>query len=303
MPSITGVINNGVILTGLASLPGSTSMLVVTSSGLMEFQDIPSGGGSVAWADITGKPSEFTPSSHTHPASDIVSGTLSDSLLSTNVARRDQANNLTGLQVISEGVSNTTIRLSDDGIEISRASNGSYVASIIRGAVSTSSSLALDYEANSGHYFKTGSVLRCQIGTAALVTTGGVLSVNTVSSNALTGNANSPITITTDDASASALGIVTNRTNRTSEGANAIHTWQYAGAERARLRTDGRLVSKSMQLGDLTVATLPTASSNAGLEVNVSDSSVTTFGTTVAGGGSSHVKVRSNGTNWTVMGV
>lgn len=29
------------------------------------------GGGSVAWSDITGKPSTFTPSSHTHPASQI----------------------------------------------------------------------------------------------------------------------------------------------------------------------------------------------------------------------------------------
>jgi hypothetical protein len=29
------------------------------------------GGGSVAWADITGKPSTFPPSSHTHPSSQI----------------------------------------------------------------------------------------------------------------------------------------------------------------------------------------------------------------------------------------
>lgn len=29
------------------------------------------GGGPVAWADVTGKPSTFTPSAHTHPTSDV----------------------------------------------------------------------------------------------------------------------------------------------------------------------------------------------------------------------------------------
>ena len=50
-----------------------------------------------------------------------------------------------------------------------------------------------------------------------------------------------------------------------------------------------------------TVATLPTASSsNAGTRTFVSDSSVTTFGSTVAGGGTTTVPVYSNGTNWKV---
>ena len=39
--------------------------------------NIPSGGmSSVSWSDISGKPSTFTPSAHTHSASDITSGTL-----------------------------------------------------------------------------------------------------------------------------------------------------------------------------------------------------------------------------------
>lgn len=55
---------------------------------------------------------------------------------------------------------------------------------------------------------------------------------------------------------------------------------------------------------DLTaIATLPTASTNSYKFANVSDSSVTTFGSTVAGGGSSKVMVRSNGTNWTVFAI
>ena len=55
------------------------------------------------------------------------------------------------------------------------------------------------------------------------------------------------------------------------------------------------------KLGDFTVGTLPSAVANAGYECNVTDSSVTTFGSTVAGGGSSRVKLYSNGTNWTVQ--
>jgi len=61
--------------------------------------------------------------------------------------------------------------------------------------------------------------------------------------------------------------------------------------------------NKTGKLGDYTVATLPSAASNTGHECNVTDSSVTTFGSTVAGGGSNNVKVRSNGTNWTVTGI
>lgn len=59
--------------------------------------------------------------------------------------------------------------------------------------------------------------------------------------------------------------------------------------------------NNTSKLGDFTAATLPSAASNAGHEANVTDSSVTTFGSTVAGGGSSRVKVYSNGTNWTVQ--
>lgn len=52
--------------------------------------------------------------------------------------------------------------------------------------------------------------------------------------------------------------------------------------------------------GTYTVGTLPSAAANAYKFATVSDSSVTTFGSTVAGGGSSKVQVYSNGSNWTV---
>jgi hypothetical protein len=51
----------------------------------------------------------------------------------------------------------------------------------------------------------------------------------------------------------------------------------------------------------LTVATLPSASTaGVGSRAFVTDSSVSTFGTTVAGGGSTKVPVYSDGTNWKV---
>jgi len=84
----------------------------------------------------------------------------------------------------------------------------------------------------------------------------------------------------------------------------------HLGNDALRLAADksatfnGTVTSTSTgKLGDFTVATLPSASAYAGHECNVTDSSVTTFGSTVAGGGSSRVKLYSNGTNWTVQAV
>jgi hypothetical protein len=53
-------------------------------------------------------------------------------------------------------------------------------------------------------------------------------------------------------------------------------------------------------LGTYTVATLPSAAANAGALAQVTDSSVTTNGSTVAGGGANRVPVFSDGTNWIV---
>ena len=82
-------------------------------------------------------------------------------------------------------------------------------------------------------------------------------------------------------------------TNRLEVGSSS----QFSG----NLTVTGLLNGHTAKLGDFTVATLPSAASNAGYEANVTDSSVTTFGSTVAGSGSSRVKVYSNGTNWTVQ--
>ena len=39
-----------------------------------------------------------------------------------------------------------------------------------------------------------------------------------------------------------------------------------------------------------------------GKEYDITDCSTTTWGATASGGGSNHVRVRYNGTNWTVVG-
>lgn len=44
------------------------------------------GGIAVAWGDITGKPTEFTPSAHNHSASEITSGTINTARLGSGTA-------------------------------------------------------------------------------------------------------------------------------------------------------------------------------------------------------------------------
>jgi hypothetical protein len=73
-------------------------------------------------------------------------------------------------------------------------------------------------------------------------------------------------------------------------------------SERFRINTAGDLVAtRLIGLGTFTVATLPAASANLGRIAQVTDSSVTANGTTVAGGGANRVMVFSNGTNWRVV--
>lgn len=55
-----------------------------------------------------------------------------------------------------------------------------------------------------------------------------------------------------------------------------------------------------VNIGTFTVATLPSASANAGAFAQVTNSNSTTNGSTVAGGGSSRVPVFSNGTDWII---
>lgn len=68
------------------------------------------------------------------------------------------------------------------------------------------------------------------------------------------------------------------------------------------MRVDFQLVTLNglLSLATYTVATLPSASANAGRIAQVTDSNTTTNGSTVGGGGANRVPVFSNGTNWIV---
>lgn len=102
---------------------------------------------------------------------------------------------------------------------------------------------------------------------------------------------------------------VTNSTDASSATADTFLSRESAGVWRmgttstgsdAGLKCGAITASALMCAGAYTVATLPSASSNAGKFAQVTDSSVTTFGSTVSGGGSNRVPVFSNGTNWVV---
>jgi hypothetical protein len=64
--------------------------------------------------------------------------------------------------------------------------------------------------------------------------------------------------------------------------------------------TNGLVYLKGVRPVGSTVANLPTASGNTGMLATVTDATVTTIGTTVAGGGGNTVLVWSNGTNWRI---
>lgn len=72
------------------------------------------------------------------------------------------------------------------------------------------------------------------------------------------------------------------------------------GAPRG-LSVSSLTASGLVSVGTYTVATLPSASANAGRLAQVTDSSVTANGSAVAGGGANRVLVYSNGTTWDVV--
>lgn len=84
-------------------------------------------------------------------------------------------------------------------------------------------------------------------------------------------------------------------------GGNFLNLYGDVGANNLWIDAGALTISGLVSVGAYTVATLPSASANAGRFAQVTDSSVTTNGSNVAGGGSSRVMVFSNGTNWKVI--
>jgi hypothetical protein len=89
------------------------------------------------------------------------------------------------------------------------------------------------------------------------------------------------------------------RLSRTSAGLMRVGTT--ANNASGSLELTNLTASGLIGLGAYTVATLPSASANAGRIAQVTDSSVTANGTAAAGGGSNRVMVFSNGTTWDVV--
>jgi hypothetical protein len=74
-----------------------------------------------------------------------------------------------------------------------------------------------------------------------------------------------------------------------------------AGSFSGSLKLTNLQAVAAITLGESTVATLPTASTNARKRYEVTDASAPSVGATVSGGGSDKCTVRSNGANWIVI--
>jgi hypothetical protein len=80
-----------------------------------------------------------------------------------------------------------------------------------------------------------------------------------------------------------------------------IYQDQYSNVLRLYFNQLDKILSQLQANVPVTVANLPSAATaGAGSRAFVTDSSVSTFGTTVAAGGSTKVPVYSDGTNWKV---
>lgn len=85
-------------------------------------------------------------------------------------------------------------------------------------------------------------------------------------------------------------------------GAFYFNTGTGFGTTRVTIAHSGNVtLSALLFCGVYTVATLPSAAANAGALAQVTDSSVTTNGSAVSGGGSNRVVVFSNGSTWDVV--
>ena len=89
--------------------------------------------------------------------------------------------------------------------------------------------------------------------------------------------------------------------------ANFLETKNFAGTTVFSIGSAGNIscgaitASALVTVGVYTVATLPAAASNTGAIAQVTDSSVTANGSTVAGSGANRVVVFSNGSTWNVV--
>lgn len=73
-------VSSGTISAAVTSVAGRTGAVTISASDVSGLGSLATAS-SVAYSSLTGTPTSFTPSSHTHAASDITSGTLSQARL------------------------------------------------------------------------------------------------------------------------------------------------------------------------------------------------------------------------------
>ena len=144
------------------------------------------------------------------------------------------------------GKTNQGLTVSDDRVIFRRETAGTEMAGIKRYSASTDAQVQLEVDAYSGWYFySTGYAANLAIlkqGAFENAAAGGYFSVENLQITNFVGKANVAVDITSDDAAASAVGIVLGRTNRlVAAGEEAIVQFQYDSTEVARIRSDGGL--------------------------------------------------------------
>lgn len=358
MPSITGVRTRGVILDGLTALPAATSVLTVSSAGVMEAAtDVNLGENTLTCGQVN----LYDAGLDSYTDLSAVDGDLlfDNEIILSAVNFASYAVPFTGatIDVNLNGHSLTTRKV------IAQATAAADIVGLFKGTTS-----------------QTGDLIECQDVTAAVVakttadgsqharqfipgggsssnplifafasaayssqtTTGTGVSlfptaipVNGIgialAGNALAGTSgnyfhvNEAITFAPTSGTATFSGIRLVPTISQTGGASGITRgiivspsitaaadWRsietsnnsgyaFYGAGTAPSQFGGNVVSSALMCaGAYTVGTLPSASANAGKFAQVTDSSVTTFGSTVAGGGSNRRQVFSDGTNWII---
>lgn len=148
---------------------------------------------------------------------------------------------------VATGVANQQLNIDDTGLYFTRTVDGGENAQINRDATTTSNTVALRYLAGA-HYFYVGANNVAAIGGAIITSThaSGVVSVDEVANlTQLTSPSNAGLLLTTDQAAATANGIVFNRTNRATQATDRyITTWTWNSVEVAHLANNGEFVTR-----------------------------------------------------------
>jgi hypothetical protein len=235
-----------------------------------------------------------TPIAHNQAAETITSGTLDNARLSAQVVRRDQPNTFSEDQRIQKGSSFTRFWVANanqhTGLEASTP-QGSF-------------NLFAWHGSDNVYFDRAGTSGGCTLEFRNNGTVGMRLNGNNMIDMPFGLNAQGTITLNnslfdSDGPHPRWFSNIHNIILQTNTGRIEFRT--DSGTERVLINSSGLVVNGGVRAGVFTVATLPSASANASYFATVTDSSVTTNGSPVSGGGSNRVMVFSNGTTWDVV--